>query len=114
MAIWELGSIGSWQQGQGRRNSALFWRREKAFLSMCSLKLMYSSKAKKNQFIKSDVQLVSERDDRINSFPSLSNDENLYWVHVQLYTSGCDSEGSELKKTQWKIVWQTRTDHIWL
>lgn len=61
---------------------------------------MYSSKAKKNQFTKSDMQLVSERDDRINSFPSVSNDENLYCVHIQLYTSGYDSEGSELKKTQ--------------
>lgn len=92
--------MGSWQQGQGRRNSSLFWSREKAFLSMYSLKLMYSSKAKKNQFTKSDMQLVSERDDRINSFPSLCNDENSYWVHVQLYTSGYDRGGCELKKTQ--------------
>lgn len=41
---------------------------------------MYSSKAKKNQFTKSNMQLVSEEDDRNNSLPSLSNDENLHWV----------------------------------
>lgn len=39
---------------------------------------MYSSKAKNNQFTKSDMQPVSEGDDRINSLPSLSNDENLH------------------------------------
>lgn len=39
---------------------------------------MCSSKAKKNQFMKSDMQSVSEGDGRINSLPSLNNDENLY------------------------------------
>lgn len=47
---------------------------------MYKLKSMYSSKTKKNQFMKSDMQSVSEGDGRINSLPSLSYDENSYRV----------------------------------
>lgn len=51
--------------------------RENAFLRIYKLKSMYFSKAKKDQFMKSDRQSVSEGDGRINSLPSLNNDENL-------------------------------------
>lgn len=46
------------------------------------------------------MQLVREGDDRINSLPSLSNDENLHWVRVQLYAPGYDKDGYVLNKAR--------------